>query len=78
MGLPKPTSIDVMIKLDERKEHISLYQRYKTLSVGKRAIIIVFIAWFLQAAPKWSVIILADGELSSKIMRVFITPRGVL
>ena len=67
-----------MTKHDEHKNSISLYQRYKALSISKRAILIVFIIWFLQAVPKWSVAILADGELSSKIMKVFITPRGVL
>lgn len=51
-----------------------LYQRYKNLPTSKKVILIVFIIWFVQALPKWTAAITADGELSAKIMRIFITP----
>jgi len=65
-----------MTKYQGQKQPSSLYQRYKALSASKRVILVVFIIWFIQAVPKWSAAILADDELSSKIMEVFITPRG--
>ncbi len=52
-----------------------LYQRYKRLSTSKKVILIVFLIWLVQALPKWTAAITADGELSAKIMRVFVTPR---
>ena len=53
-----------------------LSQRYKRLSTSKRVVLIVFIIWLAQAIPKWTAAIMADGELSAKIMRFFITPQG--
>ena len=53
---------------------MSLHERYKRLSTSKKVILIVFVIWFIQALPKWTVAITADGELSAKIMRIFITP----
>jgi len=53
-----------------------LYQRYKRLSAGKKVILIVFIIWLIQAVPKWTLAIMADGETSAKIMRFFYTPRA--
>ena len=50
---------------------------YRKLSTSKKVILIVLLIWAAQAVPKWSVAITADGELSAKIMKVFITPRGV-
>ena len=58
----------------QRLKSSGLYQRYKRLSTSKKVILIVFIIWFVQALPKWTAAITADGELSAKIMRVFITP----
>ena len=52
-----------------------LYQRYKRLSTSKKVILIVFIIWLVQALPKWTAAVTADGELSAKIMRFFFTPR---
>ena len=52
-----------------------LYQRYKGLSTSKKVILITFIIWLAQALPKWTAAITADGELSAKIMRFFVTPR---
>lgn len=53
-----------------------LYQRYKRLPTSKKVILIVFIVWLIQALPKWTVVIMADGETSAKIMRYFVTPRA--
>jgi len=58
----------------QRPKQKGLYQRYKSLSTSKKVILIVFIIWFVQALPKWTLAITADGELSAKIMRIFITP----
>jgi hypothetical protein len=55
---------------------LGLYQRYKRLSTSKKVILIVFIIWLIQALPKWTVAIMADGETSAKIMRFFYTPRA--
>lgn len=57
------------------KQHTGLYGRYKRLSRSKRVILIVFLIWLAQALPKWTAAITADGELSAKIMKVFVTPR---
>lgn len=64
----------IMLRDVRRSKSTGLYQRYKKLSTSKRVILIVFIIWFAQALPKWTAALTADGELSSKIMRVFITP----
>jgi len=58
----------------QRPKSAGLYQRYKKLATSKKVILIVFIIWFVQALPKWTAAITADGELSAKIMRIFITP----
>ncbi|MDH5370175.1 MAG: hypothetical protein OEW99_09120 [Gammaproteobacteria bacterium] len=58
----------------QRPKQKGLCQRYKSLSTSKKVILIVFIIWFVQALPKWTLAITADGELSAKIMRIFITP----
>ena len=63
-----------MAEQEKGQKSAGLYQRYKKLSTSKRVILIVFLIWFVQALPKWTVAITADGELSAKIMRVFITP----
>ncbi len=63
-----------MVMSKKRPKSPGLYQRYKRLSTSKKVILIVFIIWFVQALPKWTAAITADGELSAKIMRVFITP----
>ena len=61
-----------------RPDSPGLYQRYKSLSTSKKVILIVFLIWLVQALPKWTAAITADGELSAKIMRVFVTPRTEL
>jgi hypothetical protein len=52
-----------------------IYARFKQLSIGKKVIVVVFLIWAVQAIPKWSAAIMADGEMSARIMKVFITPR---
>ena len=51
------------------------FKWFKKLPASKKLILIVFLIWLAQALPKWTVAITADGELSAKIMKVFITPR---
>ena len=63
-----------MVENKQRPKSPGLYQRYKKLSTSKKVILIVFIIWFIQAIPKWTLALTADGELSAKIMRIFITP----
>ena len=63
-----------MVAIKQRPKSSGLYQRYRRLPTSKKVILIVFIIWFVQALPKWTAAITADGELSAKIMRVFITP----
>ncbi len=52
-----------------------IYARFRQLPVGKKVIVVVFLVWAVQAIPKWSAAIMADGEMSARIMKVFITPR---
>lgn len=52
-----------------------LRERFSRLPVGKKVIVIVFMIWFAQALPKWTVAVTADGELSARIMKTFVTPR---
>jgi hypothetical protein len=44
-------------------------------SRSRRYILIVVLIWLVQAIPKWYVAITADGELSARIMKVFVAPR---
>ena len=55
---------------------MALMDRFRRLSTSKKVIVIVFLIWLAQALPKWTAAITADGELSAKIMKVFITPRA--
>jgi hypothetical protein len=64
-----------MVETEPRKPNSSLAEWYKGLSRGRRIILIVFLIWLAQALPKWTAAITADGELSAKIMKVFVTPR---
>ena len=67
-----------MVESKPKSESPGLYQRYKRLSTSKKVILIVFIIWLVQALPKWTAAVTADGELSAKIMRFFFTPREEL
>ena len=57
------------------KKQPGLYERFRKLPKGKKVILVVFLIWLAQALPKWTAAITADGELSAKIMKVFVTPR---
>ena len=57
---------------DSRRE---LLDRLSAMSRGKKIVLIVFIIWAIQAIPKWTAAIVADGETSAEIMKFFITPR---
>lgn len=50
-------------------------ERFRKLSKSQKVILIVFLIWLAQALPKWTAAITADGELSARIMKVFVTPR---
>lgn len=52
--------------------------RYKALPVGQRVIVVVVVIWALQAIPKWTAAILADGETAAAIMSVFVPPASGL
>ena len=52
-----------------------IYARFKQLPIGKKVIVVVFLIWAAQAIPKWTAAIMADGEMSARIMKVFVTPR---
>lgn len=52
-----------------------MLERLQALSRGKKIVLIVFIIWAIQAIPKWTAAIVADGETSARIMKVFVTPR---
>jgi len=52
-----------------------LWRSYQRLSPGRKFILAVFMIWLIQALPKWTTAITADGEMSAQIMKIFITPR---
>ena len=52
-----------------------LRERLAAMSRGRKIVLIVFIIWAIQAIPKWTAAIVADGETSARIMTFFITPR---
>ena len=60
--------------LDQPRSYLAWY---RNLSKSKKVILIVMSIWAAQAIPKWTAAITADGELSAKIMKVFIEPRGI-
>ena len=57
------------------EQNQELLDRLAAMSRGKKIVLIVFIIWAVQAIPKWTAAIVADGETSAAIMKVFITPR---
>ena len=61
-------------KLDQSH---SFWAWYRNLSTSKKVILVVMSIWAAQAVPKWTAAITADGELSARIMKVFIEPRGI-
>ncbi len=64
-----------MLKPETDKQQAGLNDRVKKLSTSKKIILVVFLIWLLQAIPKWTAAITADGELSARIMQLFVTPR---
>lgn len=52
------------------------WSRYQRLSRSHKFIIAVLMIWLVQALPKWTIAITADGELSARIMKTFIPPRA--
>ena len=52
-----------------------LLDRFAAMSRGKKIVLIVFVIWAVQAIPKWTAAIVADGETSARIMKFFVTPR---
>ncbi|MGB5201253.1 MAG: hypothetical protein WBN68_08670 [Sedimenticolaceae bacterium] len=60
---------------EKHKAPSELAERLAAMSRGRKIVLIVFIIWLVQALPKWTAAILADGETSAAIMTFFITPR---
>jgi hypothetical protein len=62
---------------DEPKDRATgeLRERLNAMSRGRKIVLVVFIIWAVQAVPKWTAAIVADGETSAAIMRFFIEPR---
>lgn len=52
-----------------------MLEHIQSMSRGKKIILVVFVIWAIQAIPKWTAAIVADGETSAAIMTFFITPR---
>ena len=73
--LDETRRVGAMVEPNTGKQHEGLYDRFKKLSIGKRIIIVVLLIWLAQAVPKWTAAITADGELSARIMKIFISPR---
>ena len=67
--------LDLMVELGPEKKDAGFYDWFRKLPKSKKVILIVFLIWLAQALPKWTAAITADGELSAKIMKVFVTPR---
>lgn len=59
-------------KHDGRPE---VLDRLQAMSRGRKVVLIVFLIWAIQAIPKWTAAIVADGETSAAIMTFFIEPR---
>lgn len=59
----------------DRGQQAELMERFAAMSRGRKIVLVVFIIWAIQAIPKWTAAIVADGETSAAIMKVFVTPR---
>ncbi|MCG6967436.1 MAG: hypothetical protein LJE59_13090 [Chromatiaceae bacterium] len=57
-------------------ESAELLERISAMSRGRKIVLVVFLIWAVQAIPKWTAAIMADGETSAAIMTLFITPRA--
>ena len=60
---------------EKNKAPSELAERLAAMSRGRKIVLIVFIIWLVQALPKWTAAIMADGETSAAIMTFFIAPR---
>ena len=60
---------------DKQRPSQEMLDRFAAMSRGRKIVLIVFIIWAIQAIPKWTAAIMADGETSAAIMTFFITPR---
>ena len=56
----------------DREQELS--ERFAAMSRGRKIVLIVFIIWAVQAIPKWTAAIVADGETSAAIMKVVKSP----
>lgn len=54
---------------------VEIADRIRAMSRGRKIVLVVFVIWAIQAVPKWTAAIVADGETSAAIMTFFITPR---
>lgn len=59
----------------KNEQSAELLERIHAMSRGKKIVLAVFVIWAIQAIPKWTAAIVADGETSAAIMTFFITPR---
>lgn len=64
-----------MEKTQKREPSPEMLERLAAMSRGRKIVLVVFIIWAIQAIPKWTAAIVADGETSAAIMTFFITPR---
>jgi len=64
-----------MRKQTQAKAAPEMLERLQALSRGKKIVLGVFVVWALQAVPKWTAAIVADGETSAAIMSYFVEPR---
>jgi len=60
---------------DKDRASRELRERINAMSRGKKIVLVIFILWAIQAVPKWTAAIVADGETSAAIMKIFVTPR---
>ena len=75
--------VDKKVTMDEKDDKQQaeggadpdLVERFQAMSRGRKIVLVVFIIWAVQAVPKWTAAIVADGETSARIMKFFITPR---
>ncbi len=70
-----PQLVGTMTERKQVRHHESLQERFRNCPRGKKIILVIFLIWLAQALPKWTAAIAADGELSARIMKMFVTPR---
>jgi len=72
-----PVQGDMVDHTKEKSRESGVLAWFNRLSRGRKVILILMTIRAARAVPKWTVAITADGELSAKIMKLFISPRGV-